>query len=170
LALAASSKYPDPPKSIREAVLKASSEERHAIQMKIPKADLNEYQQRGAILLYILVSHQCRVDDHDSWGATALYMAVEIGNKDMVRELLRFGANPNTKTAAYFDGPGDITPLHRASSSRILLELLLTHGADGNAKDSDGNLPADWVSLDEDRLFDLTKTLDGWKLTPRRGK
>jgi ankyrin repeat protein len=81
--------------------------------------------------------YRTEVNKTDAHGATALYMAVEHDKPRVVRELLDFGANPNTKTRVYIDGPDNETPLHRAGS-KYVYQLLLDHGADASAKDSTG--------------------------------
>jgi ankyrin repeat protein len=94
-------------------------------------------------------------------------MAVDSEKMQLVRTMLEFGANPNTKSHIYIDGPDDITPLHSACASKELLQLLLDHGADTSAKDSKGRTPADWVALDDSRDFDLVVTPDGPRIRPR---
>jgi ankyrin repeat protein len=101
-----------------------------------------------------------------------LYAAVSEHRVDMALLLLRYGANPNTKTGVYIDGPGDLTPLHKAGASprhpdpraRELMQALLDHGADPLAKDSDGRTPADWLALHRERTFDLVITPEGPRL------
>ena len=119
------------------------------------------------IILYILLSHKCRIDDQDEYGATALYKAVDNDELSIVKTLLGYGANPNVRVRAAVDGPDDVTPLHVACQSRQLLQLLLGYGADASAKDSGGQTPADWVALDESRKFDLVKTPNGWRVQTR---
>ena len=119
------------------------------------------------LILLILLSHNCSLNDDDGFGATALYCAANKEKVQMVRVLLQNGANPNTKTRVYIDGPGAKTPLHVASPSREIMQLLLDHGADAAAKDDQGRTPADWLRLHDDRGFDLVETKDGWRIRPR---
>ncbi|KAI0888074.1 ankyrin [Annulohypoxylon maeteangense] len=80
------------------------------------------------------------IDRPDGLGKTALYLACEKGNEDMVKMLLSTGkAKPN------ISGPGKCTPLIVAinfvaqQSRKIhIVELLLLHGADPNIPDVDG--------------------------------
>jgi hypothetical protein len=56
-------------------------------------------------------------------------MAVQSDKRLLVRELLEFGANPNSKTHCTIDGPVSLTPLHLAQSKEVH-ELLLKYGAE----------------------------------------
>lgn len=79
------------------------------------------------------------IDRKDGMGKTALYMACEKGNEDMVKSLLSKGrANPDIK------GPGNRTPLIVAidlaaqqSQKIVIVEQLLKHGADPTIADAD---------------------------------
>ncbi len=77
-----------------------------------------------------------------SWLITA------IGNKDkdrkLVELLLNYGANVNEKTGTFKS-----SPLHRASilGSLDICQLLVTHDADVNAEDVDGNTPLHRAAL-----------------------
>jgi len=72
-----------------------------------------------------------------------LLKAAEKGDVDRVRELLRRGANPNTR------GKDGITPLHLAAHHGYvgIARLLLEHGADVNARDKDGYTPLHWTAF-----------------------
>jgi ankyrin repeat protein len=71
-----------------------------------------------------------------------LHLAVGVGNKERVRELLA------SDSAAVGTRMLDATPLHVAAlnGSREIAELLLQHGADVNARDGRfGATPAGWA-------------------------
>ncbi len=70
-------------------------------------------------------------------GWTDLHKAASAGDVERVKELLKKGANPNTKD---IDGQ---TPLHMAASGGHfdVVKLLLEHGADPNVQDKDGATP-----------------------------
>jgi hypothetical protein len=165
VALASAEEYPDPPKDIPRIW-----EDRVRVQReqdRIPKKVLQQRRADELTILYILLSHGADVDSADSRGGTALHSAVHRGKLRLVKALLKFGANPNTKHGIYIDGPGDITPLHDASNSRELMQLLLDHGADVTAKDSRGETPIDWLNQHRERDFDLVITPDGPRIRPR---
>ena len=75
----------------------------------------------------------------------------------VVRLLLEHGADPNAKTIPGKESGAfmrDVrtcgeTPLHRAAAfaSPELIQLLIDHGANREAKDSNGNSPLSWASL-----------------------
>lgn len=71
---------------------------------------------------------------------------------------------------AYIDGANDITPLHAACNSKEMVKLLLDHGADVLAKDSEGHTPADWISWNDERDCDLIVSNDGPYIRERRAK
>jgi ankyrin repeat protein len=166
LALANSPDYPDPPEGFN--IERKSPDEIRALQRQWPQEQLDKRRGDARTILFILLASKCDLDNHDGYGTTALFKAVETGKVSMVKTLLQFGASPNTKTQAYIDGPSDITPLHEACNSRELMQLLLDHGADASAKDSDGHTPADWLDLNSNRDFDLVVTPDGPRLRPRQ--
>jgi uncharacterized protein len=168
LAVAAAEKYPDPPPGLRDVW--KDPERSRALREQIPKEEIAKRRADEMTIVYILLSHGCRLDVDDGFGATPLYKAVEGHKLLMAKTLLGAGANPNTKTAVYIDGPSDITPLHEASHSRELIQLLLDHGADPAAKDSDGNTPGDWVERWGGRDFDLIFDADGKGKTVDRAK
>jgi len=167
LAVASALDYPDPPAELGQ--IWKDPERARALQKQIPQAELEKRRNDAMIILDILLSHGCHLDEDDGFGATALYTAADRENVPMARKLLQFGANANTKTKAYIDGPGDTTPLHVAMHSQELMQLLIDHGADASAKDSEGHTPAEWVELNDDRTFDLVQTPDGWRVQPKKG-
>jgi ankyrin repeat protein len=165
LALANAPDIPDPPEELGQ--IWKDRERSLALRKAIPQDQIDKRRSDALIILDILLSHRCVIDDHDGHGATALFEAVDRDKIEVAERLLKNGANPNTKTGIYIDGPGDMTPLHRACHSRELLQLLLDHGADASAKDSEGRTPADWIALFNDRTFDLVSTSSGWRIQPR---
>jgi hypothetical protein len=163
LALAHSPRLPDPPegKDVREKPELAAE-----LIRAVTKEQLAMREAKVMAILLMLLAKGCALDADDGYGATALYEAVDQEKGEMAKMLLRFGANPNTKTQVYIDGPGDTTPLHLCRS-RSLMQALLDHGADANAKDSEGKTPSEWLSLDDRRDFDLVVTPDGPVLRDR---
>lgn len=166
IALACAYDYPQPNPELGEIW----KDEERALQLRdgIGKDRLNSRRADAITILQILLSHGARVDVKDVVGATPLYLSADRNKLEIARLLLEFGADPNTKTGVYIDGPSDRTPLHVASDSMEMTELLLRHGADGSAKDSNGRTPAQWVELHDDRRFDLVKTPAGWRVIRRR--
>ena len=165
LALTHASDYPDPPADLGEVWKDA--ERSRALQQRTPRETLDKRKSDATTILFILLSQGCKLDSEDCRGATALYIAADTENVPMAKTLLEFGANPNTKTGIYFDGPGDTTPLHVACQSRELMQLLLDHGADASAKDTNGETPADWVALHGDGSFDLIVSGPRPQIRPR---
>jgi ankyrin repeat protein len=74
-------------------------------------------------------------DQHDA-DSTPLFMAVQMGNEDMVQALLDAGAKVD-------HGTNSQTPLHVAIAKgyQPIAEALLKHKADANAADSNGQPP-----------------------------
>lgn len=165
IALAASEEYPDPPTELGQIWLDPvrSSMTRR----QIPREQIERRRNDAMAILYVLLSHKCKLEDHDVYGATALFEAIDSGKVSMATTLIGFGANPNVRVRAAIDGASEVTPLHVACRSQELVQLLLDCGADASAKDSEGRTPADWIALDEDREFDLVKTPNGWRIGPR---
>ncbi|MEX0679118.1 MAG: hypothetical protein WD063_18735 [Pirellulales bacterium] len=165
IALASAHDYPAPPTELGQ-IWKERARAR-ALLNGIPQDQIDKRRSDTMTILLLLLGHACKLDWDDGYGATALYKAVDNGKVAMARKLLEFGANPNTKTQVYIDGAGDTTPLHVAFQSKELVQLLLDHGADAAAKDSEGRTPADWIALDDSRDFDLVSTPDGPRVRPR---
>jgi hypothetical protein len=170
MALANAPEFPDPPKALPRIWENPAQVQRE--QGRIDKKVLQERRAAERTILYVLLSHGADLNLADRRGRTALHMAVDSEKVSLVRTMLQFGANPNTKRHIYIDGSDDITPLHSACTSKELVQLLLDHGADASAKDSEGRTPADWVALDSKRDFDLVVTPEGPRIRPtsRTGK
>jgi hypothetical protein len=165
LALANAPKEPDPPAELGE--IWKDRDQSEMLRSKIPEEQIENRRKDTMIILYILLSHKCNLDDNDGYGATALYESVFQENIQMAKILLHYGANPNTKTRTYIDGPGNTTPLHYACySSPELIQLLLVHGADPNAKDDNGRTPVDWLKRNGS-VYHIVKTPKGWRVRPR---
>lgn len=88
----------------------------------------------------ILANTQRIVNNRDSYnGRTVLHCAVSGGHLHVVRMLLlSFSADPNLPTLL-----GHSTPLHLAveGNYRQIASMLITHGANVNAVDSQGRIP-----------------------------
>lgn len=143
IALAQSSDLPDPPRE-----LKNTHEDRDwadTAREAVPEAEKERRRDRALAILCILLSHKPELNSDDGYGATALYKAIDTEKTEMAKVLIRFGANVSTKTGVYIDGAGDLTPLHQAFNSVELTKLLLEHGADPTAKNSEGETPLDWA-------------------------
>jgi hypothetical protein len=165
VALASASEYPDPPQEFPRIWENAAQVRKE--QSRIGKNVVEERRTAQLNIFYMLLSHGADINSADDRNGTALHRAVDNANTPLVRTMLRFGANANTKRHIYIDGPDNVTPLHCACNSKEILQLLLDHGADPSAKDSDGDTPADWVALRNDRDFDLVTTPDGARIRPR---
>jgi hypothetical protein len=168
LAVASAPEYPDPPKAFPRIW-------EHPDQVRIAQGQfsndmLQERRTDEITILCVLLSHGADINVADNRGGTALHKAVENGKIPLVRRMLQFGANPNTKCHVYIDGPDNVTPLHSACTSKELVQLLLDHGADASAKDSEGQTPVDYVALDNRRDFDLVMTPDGPRVRHREKK
>jgi ankyrin repeat protein len=102
----------------------------------------------------LLIRRKADLNLHDGYGATALYSAVyrsrwQKESLPMALELLAAGADVNTRTGVYIDGSGDVTPLHRAMGDPLLTKALLERGANPNARDTGGDTPLHWATLDK---------------------
>jgi len=83
------------------------------------------------------------IDKHDNDGLTKLYRAARHGNINLVKSLLKKGANPNVPTDC------GLSPLHIASfwGEVKIVELLLAHDADPNIDNGKGWTPLHSASL-----------------------
>ncbi|QJW94512.1 ankyrin repeat domain-containing protein [Frigoriglobus tundricola] len=110
------------------------------------------YARRRDIAVFLL-QKGAKADAQDCDGSTALHMAVGIGDVEMVRVLLKHGANPNTQRDYYLPRAsmpnGDprtfSTPLHTAieRESLELVALLLANGASLTTRDAMRRNPVD---------------------------
>jgi hypothetical protein len=165
IALAGSRDYPDPPDNLGD--IWKDYERANKLQNQIPLEQIEKRRNDAMMILIILLSHRCNLEDNDGYGATALYDAAYSKKVSFAKMLIDFGANPNVKVGIYIDGAGDKTPLHAACGSQELVDYLLDHGADPNAKDSEGRTPADWYSRSEAGKYEFVKTPDGWRVRLR---
>ncbi|KAL4819551.1 ankyrin repeat-containing domain protein [Aspergillus spinulosporus] len=105
-----------------------------------------------------LSTHRTTKTDHlvrSHTGRTVLDMAAESGNLDLVRELIREGADVNSHWEGY-------SPLHAAVANRHpqLAELLLSHGANPLRLDYYGQTPFDLAAGDQSMLEGLARWCD----------
>jgi ankyrin repeat protein len=87
-------------------------------------------------VLELLLDHGADPDAKDRWDWSLLHYACD--NVDLTKLLLDRGANPNVRT-----GWEGLTPLHFVADkgNKAVTQLLLSRGADVNAKDVDGHTP-----------------------------
>lgn len=103
----------------------------------------------------LLDRSKIKVDARDNNGNTALFLAVKNNNSIIVEFLLKHGADPNKvqqkkrkRQLACCDspsGPCALTPfewaLENASTSLMVIKLLIRYGANVNGADPDGETP-----------------------------
>ena len=84
----------------------------------------------------------------DYAGASALHLAVSLGNKEITEFLLENGADIDIKAREQYEG----TPLHWAAylGQKEMVEFLVKAGADINAPDINGYTPLDAVASNPD--------------------
>ncbi|MEA3212139.1 MAG: hypothetical protein QOE70_5196 [Chthoniobacter sp.] len=89
-------------------------------------------------IVRVLLDHRADVNALGPEGETALCRAAILGSGDLVRLLIERGANVNARFS-----PTNRTPAHVAAARGFvpLLNLLLAHGADPEAKDRAGFTP-----------------------------
>jgi ankyrin repeat protein len=100
----------------------------------------------------VLLEHNADVDLPDKYGFTLLHNASTYSKGlEIVRLLLKFGANPNARNNKRQ------TPLHLVSSWGRMeaAHILLAHGADVYAEDENGRTPLQVASAREDELVRL---------------
>ncbi len=101
----------------------------------------------------LLVAHGAAIDSSGSWiGASCTGNQNRKDDPEYVRALLRYGASANDRRAGDPDGATGVralnaTALHYAARAGFLrtIEVLLDHGADPHARDSQGRTPLDWL-------------------------
>ncbi|KAG0125660.1 ankyrin repeat-containing domain protein [Tuber indicum] len=132
--------------------------------------EINDYFETGLhvaaqvgqlLMAQLLVDRGINISSHNGDGETALHCAVTTGKVEMVELLLRNKANPNI--GAKFGG--NILPLHIAAQNKgyDIVRLLLSHGADINATDSEGRTALSFaVSAEDEQMVKLLldKTAD----------
>jgi hypothetical protein len=143
LAVAHSNRAPDPPHETKNTIEDLDRARRELL--RVDPALIRERDARRVQIAKLLIAAGAQLDVDDGYGATALYQAVYYHYEDLALLLIDAGANVNTRTGVYIDGPGDLTPLHYAHDNPRLVEALIAHGADVNAKDSGGATPLDWA-------------------------
>ncbi|MCA9091381.1 MAG: ankyrin repeat domain-containing protein [Planctomycetaceae bacterium] len=157
LAIAVTSRYPNPPRVIinsqEDAMWAARTMNGIGVQ------ELRHRDNLKAIIAMILISHRANLEDRDAFGGTALFYAVSNRSLELSKTLLRHGADVNVQVRSFVDGPSGTTPLHQAFWSAELTQLLLESGANPKARDSDGRTPRDWAMQFGDskviKLYDM---------------
>jgi ankyrin repeat protein len=91
------------------------------------------------------VANGVDVNAKNNDGCTALFIAANRRNKEVVELLISEGADVSVKTTV-----GRFTPLHEVRSKEIA-ELLINNGADVNAKNGNGWTPLHSAALDSYR-------------------
>jgi len=89
-----------------------------------------------------LIDKGADMNAKDSWGGTPLMEAAENGHAALAKFLTEKGANVNARNE------NDLTALHQAAQNirnRDIVALLIDEGADVNARDKDGETPADFA-------------------------
>ena len=91
-------------------------------------------------LFQLLLKHGASPGYQDKDGRTALNIAVDKGDMEMVRLILEHAGDPNTT-----DNKLGWSALHCACEKRntALVTMLLEHGADGDLKSNKGDTPLD---------------------------
>jgi len=114
-----------------------------------------------------LIRHNtCLLQERCSQGWTALIVAAHAGKADIIEMLIAAGADPNAPNPkgttplmfgkGHFLGTGDATPM----------QVLLSHGADSEARDLRGLTLLDYVA--DDRKEEVATILGSthWKRSP----
>jgi len=83
-------------------------------------------------------------DRHWFASEKSIHVAARVGHIEAVKKHLEAGVDVNVKGQG---GIGDATPLHYASrfAKKEIVALLISNGADVNAKNVDGSKPLDWA-------------------------
>jgi ankyrin repeat protein len=100
----------------------------------------------------LLARHGAAVGSGEWIGASCTGNQGRTDDPEYVRALLRHGASPGDRRAGDSHGAGGVralnaTALHYAARAGFLktIEVLIEHGADPGARDSQGRTPADWL-------------------------
>lgn len=91
----------------------------------------------------LLLSHGANTEGAMAFGYTSLFLASEGKAIHIVRELLKFKANPNAKPTHYIDRTAGRTCLHNCAWSEDLMLEMIEFGADANAVDANGKTARD---------------------------
>ena len=101
----------------------------------------------------LLASHGAAINSSGSWiGASCSGNQGRKDDPEYVRALLRYGASANDRRTGDPEGATGVralnaTALHYAAKAGFLrtIEVLMEHGADPDARDSNGRTPLDWL-------------------------
>ena len=145
LAVANSHRAPQPASRAENTIrgLDAARRELIAVDPKL----IRQRDERRVEIAKLLIAAKANLDLDDGHGATALAASVYEGYEPLSLLLISKGANVNTKTRVYIDGPDDITPVHRATNQPAVLEAMIKHGAKVNVQDSEGDTPLHCAAL-----------------------
>ena len=142
LAVAESHRAPQPEK-LTENTVEAREAALERLKAVDPKLIANRDRRRVAIAK-LLIAAKANLDHDDGYGDTALSASVYNGFDDLSLLLISSNAELDTKTI-YFDGEGDITPMHRATDTPKVLEAMIKRGANVNVADTSGDTPLHWA-------------------------
>lgn len=144
LAVAFSHRAPQPERRAENTVagLDAARKKLKAIDPKL----IAERDSRRNAIAKLLIDAKADLDLDDGRGSTALSIAVYHNYENVALLLIESGANIDTKTGVYIDGPADITPVHEATSNPTVLKAMLKRGAKVNVQSSDGDTPLHWAA------------------------
>lgn len=101
---------------------------------------------RRAAIVKLLLAVQADPDLEEGHGATALDEAVYHEYENVALLLLEAGARISAKEAVYIDGTRDITPVHRATFSPVILKAMIGRGAGIDMRDGNGETPLHWAA------------------------
>jgi len=110
---------------------------------------IRQRDERRIEIAKLLMAAEANLDLDDGHGATALSASVYNDFDGLSLLLIDAGAEINTKTGIYIDGPDGITPVHRAISQPAVLKAMLKRGANVNVKDSTGDTPLHWAAREQ---------------------
>ena len=104
----------------------------------------------------LIVQEKISVDAESYHGNTALHEASRCGKKDVVEQLLKFGADIDKKSSQ-----SGCTALHLASAGnhKAVVEVLLLRGAKRDIKDNEGKVPFE-VACSHEMRKALMKKID----------